>query len=569
MRGRIPILLYIDMLGISIDGAFLDLFANTSIGFELNSPIFLSESTDIIPGSYSFPFSIPNNTRNRSILNSPAVIDNAAPTLSAENVEIRVHGIWLFSATAYIKQASPAGIQLYLIVTNLESLKDRQLNEIPLGGDRSIGPDAPAHAKLTAQNPESYDYAFFPIYNPDFWGVEEHPGGFLAEIQNPYDSNLNIFREEDDALVAMPFCRLDYLLQQMFADQSLSLQNDFQTITELQRLYVYNNYSIYTDAGAWSTTINLQNHVSESIAADFIKGLGKNFCLGWFYSPFNKEVRLVPLKDLIVENHSFDWTSKAARDYTISIERFFPGVFCYQSSIDQMESILLEYPVEIVGEELTVADAVTAGGPGYYYIISTNSYRYIPLTGPDPAYDKKTKICKDTGYNEEELASQVGTMYMDETTLNYGSDVLPILRYNFGPFVRIPGTYPPLQQKNPMPDKLIFYRGMQLNNFLEQYPLASNNVYDQNALNLAGVEYSLLWDRDEGLYKKWWEPWHLMLQEQKQVSRILRLDIDDLLAFTFDKKVRIENMDFFVKKLSVSISANGLAPVAAELVSVA
>lgn len=560
------------MLGVRIENQFIDLFASTAINFELNSPIFLTDNTDIFPGSYSFPFSVPANSHNRKILGAAEAIDNADPFLSKAGAEIYVFGALLFVATAYIKEATPDVFKLFLVVKSLEDLKERPLNQISLGGDRFIGPNSTAHAKLTAQNPEDYDYTFFPVYNDSFWGADEDPGGFLSHIQNPYDSFNDVFRESSDALSAMPFVKLEYLLQQMFGDEQLGIQNDFQTTTELKRLYLYNNYSIYTDSGDWDTTINLQNHVSATESSEFIKGLAKNFCLGFFYSPFNKEVRVVPLRDLLLENYAFDWTSKASASYSVNIERNFPGIFCYRNSVDQKESTLLEYPVDILAEVDTLGDAVSAGGPGIYYIRNTNSYRYIPNPSFPPdgyIYNKKTLICKDTGYNDQLLESQVGTMYMDDVIANYGTDVVPLFRYNPSPIVQIRGTHPPRNQKNEMPDKLIFYRGFQLNDFFEFYPMASNNLYAQNDLPLVGYEYTLLWDKDPGLYRQWWQNWHQMLQNQKEVSRTLQLTVKDLINFSFDKKVRIENMDFFVRQLTISITSAGLAPTQAQLVSVA
>jgi hypothetical protein len=60
------------------NGGFLDLLPGTSVPVEINSPFFGEVS---IPGSRSFPFTLPDSALNRQLLGHPAQLDRAGATV--------------------------------------------------------------------------------------------------------------------------------------------------------------------------------------------------------------------------------------------------------------------------------------------------------------------------------------------------------------------------------------------------------------------------------------------------------------------------------------------------------
>jgi hypothetical protein len=159
------------MLGIRIKNEFLDLYSNTRLQFELNSPMYLGEDIDIIQGSYSFPATVPLGGKNRRLLNYPNLIDNADDLMKDEPCEIYVEGMMLFSGLLSVRSAINNQAKIYMIVSPLSQLKDVNLNELDLGTENMGGDVASilAKAKDTTTSPESYNYIFFPVYNRDFF----------------------------------------------------------------------------------------------------------------------------------------------------------------------------------------------------------------------------------------------------------------------------------------------------------------------------------------------------------------------------------------------------------------
>jgi hypothetical protein len=120
-------------------------------------------------------------------------------------------------------------------------------------------------------------------------------------------------------------------------------------------------------------------------------------------------------------------------------------------------------------------------------------------------------------------------------------------------------------QANDIPDRITIYRGMYPDFDGDDYPLASGLPWDASS-NLIGA-ISLRWDGQYGMYETWWKGWHQMLRNGKNVTGLFRLTIADIVGFNFEDKVRIQNQDFFVKKMRISLTPRGLAPVEIELVS--
>lgn len=74
------------MIGIEVAGEFLDLYPDTRINLKLINPIFADGN--VIPGSYSIPFTVPggdSSPKNARLLKNPDVVENqeADPRLSA------------------------------------------------------------------------------------------------------------------------------------------------------------------------------------------------------------------------------------------------------------------------------------------------------------------------------------------------------------------------------------------------------------------------------------------------------------------------------------------------------
>lgn len=569
------------MIGLRYNDEYLDILPNTTLTFEFQNLLFSGSDSSKLPGSYSFPFSLPATQHNRRILQYPERVDNALPFVRELDVDILFQGKVFFSGTLKVQEANSTAYKVYIVVNPVTALKDRRMNELDLGGVREIGNSATmlAHAKTTAQNPLDYDYVFFPVVNDEF--LTTATGNKKSLLQNFYNVSSQAFEVADDYPALMPFARVEYLLEQMMLETGLQFKNEFQTDDELRALCVYNNYSLY--AGGLATSINLQNHVSKTKASEWLRKLMSDFCLGLFYNHFNRTLRLIPIRDLLGKVAKYDWTDRALSDVTIITGTRGPETFDYkQDGGDAAFEAFFkgkEPLITVVAEFDTFYDLLSDGTysfiDGLYYIRCAGGYYYyyqaLPaspfffagaLLGPAPELTGDVYECLLPPFFDFWHYGGIGTVLHADAP------------NGCMPQCRIPGTvtYTPtggdeVVQSADTPDRLMLYRGMQYDKDAAYYPLACSTVWS-SYLNTQVGEYSLRLQDSNGIYATWWKAWHTLLRDGKNVTTRLHLSVPDIINFDFEDKVRIGNQEYMVKRLRISISGRGMAPVEADMVSV-
>jgi len=542
-----------------------------TISFDLVSPVYFGDDTDIIPGSYSFPFNIPLDDHNRRVLNFPERLDNDDTLLKDEPAELWNDGRLLFPGLATVKATTSTTAKMYLIVNPLAQLKDKKLNEFELQSV-DVGEsndDVIAHMNDTALNPEDHNYIFFPVWNPIFFeGLEDDPDYSMTKFINFYLQSEESFEFQVDFNNAwVPFVKLNYLLESAIESISYSFENLWQTTTELNRLVLYNNYSIIGEVHL-NTTIDLNNHVNpDTDFTELFKKICRLFCLAPFTNFFSKTIRLIPLRDLLSKSPKYNWTSKAAYDYEKSESVNYPVIFSYSDMLSTAASDT--YRGNQTDYDYRVQDLISWTPPApvqraiVYHYPDDALWKYDTDITPSLQFIQSFMPGYDTGIDGEyDYESALQTMIITTMTPNANTSTWLV------PQLGEAGSY--LEVINPYQDRLIFYRGMQyFRNGIQQYPMASNNIYGASSTSeeISGFEYSLLWDDDQGLYNQWWKDWLEMLQDKRDVTIKLNLSETDIINFNFDEKIRIGNQNFFVKKLSVTLTQNGFKPVTAELVS--
>lgn len=567
------------MIGLRYKEQFLDVDPSASLGFELNNLILSNSDSSKLPGSFSFPFTLPGTAKNRAMLNYPERIDNSKPLIREDEVGVYFQGILIFKGTIKVTNAG-ADIKVYIIANPTAQLKDIPLNELDLGGIRNIGDAAAvlAHAKDTAENPLDYDYVFFPVVNDRY--LTEETSDTKCRMQNFYNVDTQAFEVSADAPALMPFVRVEYLLQQIFAGLDYYFTNNLQVEDELRGLCVYNNYSMY--AGALSENIDLRNHVSKTKSATWLRMFMSDFCLGLFYNPFNRNINLTPLRDILKRAPRHDWTSKALHGYTISTGDEAPETFDFKN--DGQDAAFTDFfkgatpIIPITGTFNTfydlIEDPVQSFIDGLYYIVCAGGYYYyvqsVPaspfffagaLTGPAPEVTGKTYECLLPPLFDFWHRGGIGTVLHADAPVG----CMPQCRIG-GTVTYTPTGGDEQVLTNDVPDRMMMYRGMQNDSVGDDYPLSCSTPWSA-FLNTKIGSYSIRLQDDDGIYNNFWSIWHTMLRNGKNVSISLRLTLADILNFNFEDKVRIQNQDFFVKKLRISLTPNGLAPVEAELVS--
>ena len=115
--------------------------------------------------------------------------------------------------------------------------------------------------------------------------------------------------------------------------------------------------------------------------------------------------------------------------------------------------------------------------------------------------------------------------------------------------------------------RLLIYRGIDATAYPgDQMPFATPDEYDTRGA-LVGT-HSLRWSGPRGLYEKFWKRWLEFLESTRRVQRQLRLTASDLFTLDLTKQVRVENINYLIGKINVSISMTGISPARCELYTV-
>ena len=574
------------MLGIKIRNEFLSLFPQTALTFEMSHPIgIITDALDQISGGYSFPIDIPLDQVNVGIIGHVGRLDHDLILIQDEYCEVWGEGLLLYIGLATLTKATESSASLFMVFNEFKPLQDTALSAVDLGGARSIGEDEAtrlAHAKDTAENPLDYDYVFCPVVNP-IWKID--PSGVFTSVvashlQNDWDTSTDEF-VEGLAGISMPFIRMDYLLTRVFAHLGFTLSNEWQDTDELRLLLLYNNYSIYVDPDTWDTEINLINHVPHRSCLDLIKAVIGTFALGIFPDPHDKTIRLIPFKTLIQSAIYEDITDRVAKPYSFTSDRNFISVFGYDIDTDDQLSIQYSGPPHPItttaaGEGLTVRIMDAALEFFLRYVISDNTYYLIiadipGLTASYVIQDQKrvTKTGSTLSYfsplipmwSSWDLNPDGYIASAIDEEIEFQTWLLPHIRhYGFS-------THYTWVKKPQISFRTMFYRGMQPYDvgITGEYPMAGVTRY-----NIRGEEvgdYSLLWDREDGIYNQWWKLPYEMLASKKEVTRTLNFSIRDLVNFRFYNKYRIENQNYFITKLRFTLTARGLSLTEATMIT--
>jgi hypothetical protein len=563
------------MIGIKIGGSWLDLYPDTVITFELNSPAYFGENIDIIQSDYSFPLNVPLTNRNRGILRNPDLIDNVEPHLVDQNCEIWSSGLPVFRGKFSITSSNTTQARCNIIMSPLGDLKNVKMNELDWG-EADFGSTNPAkleYAKNTALNPEDYDFIFFPIWNWKFDGRNEYDLS-RQEWQNYYDIYTEKFINVA-TIPAMPFLKLSKALELGSQYIQYQFQNFFQVDTELKRLVLYNNYDMHTtdtdDNIIRPQTIKLAQHANpDTYFTDLLKQVCRNFCLAPFINYWERTFDLVPLKNLLAESPVHDWSKKISAEYDLSTNSDLPGQFGYNNIYEYAPTNEF-FDREKIDYELASTFVTDINSPqGFYLEYITDQIWELYIESSFLYYRKYSyampPYIADASSKNRDFESDLKTLFTPLVGVNEGGTDGYSAKF---PSVALEGSS--YNKKNAYTDMLLFYRGFEgCTKPGKTYPMAGSTIYN-GARTITEVDgspakYALTWRGPNGLYNVWWKDWYNRLKTKKTVVAEVQLSEAELRSFNFRDKVRVGNRNAFVKKMKVTLTHAGIQPIEAELV---
>lgn len=577
------------MYSIKIAGSFIDLFPGTAITVEIPNTVFLGGDLSRYLQPHTLPVDIPATTRNISIVGAAHVVQARGVLYREIDCELWLYGSIWRTGKAYIQEATDRRYRMSMVFNPYRNLANLRLPDLDLGGERTLGSGLTGPGSVqegmgaTATDPEDYDFTFIPASNYqkfDDMDTNEPGESNPAEAwwQNKYNAGDEVYEDFNDSLLGghAPNVKVQYLLEQLFSEMGYDFTNNFQTDTELKRLYHYSNNLIQDQDGAVTEKIWLNAHVPDVKAHDYLRGLMNMFSLTFAEDPIEPHITLHSNNYIMALPPLYNWSNKLHQGMIVSQQFDYPGVFGFSSPIrwegerfDAARRNVQRYTY--AGEVDEQADIPTGVGETeitLYYVRSREAYM---IRVPGEEFPKDYYLETETytyDANRDTLDSALGTTIMippQEMEVKDGGGSVLARRYT--PYVEQPMTIRQLDQQYDVPNMLIFYRGMYQDPYLtaKTRPTGSTSVYDWDEARI--WNYSLQWRGDYGLFNVWWKPWTDMLINSRQVECMLQLSEMDLRHLQIWRKALINGTSYFIKSLTVTVTPSGIRPTKAVLLS--
>jgi len=583
-------------LQIKIDGQFVDIFPDTKIKYVFNSPAF---GTDLIMGDVSELINLPATGKNKAIfshLHRPDAFDTMNKTYDCEIVS---NGVPIIKGTFKLKKASLSGFRGNVVggVAELkDSISEKKLTDIDFGSEITLGAnDAQARSYLVSAAQSSYPtYPMVapPVKNELFLGEDvqevtsfnsendEAANGFVNKFFSDKFADLSgdIYHYSEENGVVFIFCPFlynKYLLDKLFDAYGYSLSGDFYTDSELSTLIIHHlncaNEALYDTIAPLS--VDPADLLPAMGIKDYLKALKNMFCLGYFYNYRQKQFNIEPLKNLLDED-ILDWTGKAE-----PVDEIL-------SDDDKKDGYKMSFEWDSNDE---IPDDYIKSLDGYTIKTTVNSIAHLPASGNTTGDVRYVRYecayylwCKnDSGTLEWQAFSYpYQNMDVDEGENLLSTKLTPIpsaiidltgwdqdledwvpIEYK-APFMKQIGNCPHVNNVmgNEFDGRLLFYRGIKTDSRGYYYPLASADALDIHGSSTGN--YTLQWDGDKGLYQQWWRDWHEFLDNTKETKWNLHLKLSDVIELDMRKRIRIKNVVYLIKKITVQFPFSGKATAA-------
>lgn len=588
--------------GIKINGAFLDLKVGSTISFKKNTELWVSGDPEFAEGSYSFPVDVPLTDHNNYHLRFPGRIDSYTPmhvgeaTLYAgEGTSI---GLPLFTGDLYVKKGGPKFCSIFMVVNGLGSKKEIAFKDVDMGtGNLGSFPTLKALMDDTTIYPLNHDFVFFPVHNHsmrmtfDAAVMEQFAGNiFGADHQNLHRSGSFMLGtpglEQAGNILVTPFLRLKVVLVKAAEILGYTLIDDWLIDEELELICIYNNYSIndidnyYQNEWLYSKLLP-----GDMKIVDFFKKLCKWSFVGLFIDQTMKTIRLLPYKNILAQKPRHNWTYAAQDDYETEQDNNVPNYIGYaHDSSDQYFANNFVTEAGLLAGSITVTDYWHATGNPNTHSLS-DGYYDVKRDGSIVKYDTTLNWLTDRWKKYAHGFKQINTQGRGASFL---SEVIPLFMHSgnssAGAYVygwSVPRADIPMDMKLRIDHevremtgsltniRLCIYRGMrtQETTTTNLYPYANTTAYDPTN-EAETFDYSLHYDGDRGIYARFGKEWVHFMRYKKIVHRKLKLTIADILNHKEYDIIRIDNMNYFLKSMTVTFTANGMEMADCELVTI-
>jgi hypothetical protein len=581
--------------GIKIGSEFLDMYPSSTLGFVRNNDLWVTGDPTLSDGSYSFPIDVPLTGLNKRLLQYPHRIDAYQPLKVLTDVTIYIGkgmsvGVPIFSGDLYVKKSEDDKVSVFVVVKGLNRIKELKFQEVDMGVYNITGSLKPVMDDAV-DNPLSYPFIFFPVQNSTLTEDSENQKALRNDIINEYDTGVNNwtwhFATNPDLIgnmMIVPFLRLEFVLEKIVEAMGYTIVNEWLTNDELRSICIFNNHSINDLETRHKNIIRYNEHLPpEMTLLEALKSICAWHFIGLFADHVRKVITLIPYRDVINEAHSDDWSIYALKGYVIEQDNQVPLTIGYDT--DPTDSY---FSRNYVSDEVLLADGAfvddyyKAGGDydthglvdGFYNVKRNGGrYRYdLSKTNPfEKWYITAHRFnAVDIGGRGQDIKSKVIPLYdadLYAAATNVTSVTLPIAE------ITMNIKYKDDEQVKTITQKLESLRPTIYRGFREfplssnPFPYANNSAYDP-ANEDETFDHSLHYDGERGIYALYGREWMEFMKLKKIVKMRFVLPMQMILNYREWQKIRVDNMNYFVKSMKSTATATGSAPVEGELVSI-
>lgn len=573
------------MLGIKLNGIFLKikLGKNSEGQIERYSPFF---SIDQINAEFSTPITIPYTPENAMALGFThqyyTVREKTRYTVEHyDNDSIRGKCTLVVETGILnlnnVEGTELSGYLLYGISAFFQDVKGKYLTDLLVGGVRTFtwsgsNPNDGSngfwqHLHATWID-DTIPYVFAPVRNDKWYMDTEYLNGLGNDGKLKYDPVNN---------PVVPFIRLKYLIEQIFAEAGWTVDFSGLNDTEWEKLILLSikNIEFYSKSYTVNPTthratpiytpkpsisFSLNNYLpANKLISDFIVQLFGRY--GWapVFNMADKVCKLVAVKEAR-SGKKVDWTRFANPSLTSTFSND-PKIFAFTNEIDSND----EFP-----------SAPDFNGKRFGAPVMTS--RNLPA--PTPAMEDMVRYCflenqwiapvlNDTT-NEYEWAPFADNIYNEEPkgntdTFSTTISTLPVYLTDY----RVDGTthyYAQLPMMKESKDKdfgfrTLLYHGMVWEMNAQggvgqiKYPYASslcNNPIDNNDRLTWSNVYRHISNKDlkdYGIISYWFSDFGKLLSSGEEVEAVLSLPVHELYAFTWDQIILIQQIPYMMKSM--------------------
>lgn len=552
------------MLRLLIEDTALDLPSNFSLRIQRDNTAYLGADVEAIKGGFSYPFDLPLTPRNRRILKNPGRIDSASSLAGDLRATLYFGPDLLLAGKLNVLRSDTLEAKCAFINNPLDGLKDRKLNEVDIGQfDFSSTTELREQMRQSTLEPLGQPFIAFPVFNGAL-GENTDIVPDRAQFQNDMNYDTGVFEENTNLSI---FLRAEWLLREMMQEIGYQWTDLFHVSDEHKQICLINNRAMKLRDGAAGLVAPYNSLLPGETAASFLKSYCRLFGLAPFSSLAGNDVTLQPLNPLVHAATRKDWT-KYARAFPARQPSNRPRSYGYSNleappakwfgtweEFDEQVKVLPSFTQDYVRKQL-------------YYVLSANRYfrqfTENPLTEIPYLVGGFGRIVHG-GEGEDVLSSLAAAAQGQLFFYPEASDNLILPAWSSPlkpPVTSSEGSNESIRHV------LAIYRGLQLSSSNRSYPFGGMNNYTVTRTRIPNTKLNLRWHGEDGLYANHWQEWDAMLRSSDMVKRSFVLPMAELFGFDFRNKVRVENRNYFIRKIDFLLSNAGVTPAECELISV-